>query len=189
MTLAISAISICNSGLIKLGQEPISSLAQDTKTARLCNAIFEVCRNEVLEAHPWCFATKTQELASVVAEDTLEIWQYLYQLPADFLKPVLVDDEKQEYEIRDGYLMADNEPVVLKYIYENTNTGTWSYSFAQCLSWRIAAEIAYALTNSTTIAEAMFKGYDMSLRAARYNDSLKKAPHKVILDSFIDVRN
>lgn len=189
MALAISDVSICNSGLIKLGKEPISSLTQENKTARLCNAVFASLRNEVLESHPWHFATKTIELASVVGEDPLGEYQHIFQLPSDFLRPIYVDDYKQEYEIRDGYLMANDQPVLLKYIFENTNTGTWSHSFAQCLSWRVAAEIGYALTQSMSVAETMYKGYDMSLKAARYNDSHKRSSTTPILDSFIDVRN
>jgi hypothetical protein len=188
MTLAISEVSISNMALVKLGQEPITSISQDTKNARLCNAVFEICRNEVLESHPWAFATKTVEMATVDAEDTMEEWAHLYQLPADHLRPICIFDEKEEYEIRDGYLMCNSEPVVFKYIWENTNPGTWSYTFAQCLSWRIAAEIAYAVTKSTTVAEKMMAGFTMSLGPARYNDAHKKGSTTVIVDDFLDVR-
>lgn len=189
MTLAISAVSISNLALVKLGQEPISSLTQDTKNARLCNAVFEACRNEVLEGHPWSFATKTAELASIDGdEDTLGEWNFLYQKPADFLKMLRGEDWKQEFEIRDAYLMANDEPLKIKYIFECTNTGLWSYSFAQCLSWRVAAEIAYAVTRSNTVAETMMKGYAMSLKEARYNDSHKRSPEQPVIDDFLDVR-
>lgn len=189
MALAISDLSVSNGALVKLGQEPIASLTQDTKNARLCNAVFAICRNEVLEGHPWAFATKTVELASIVSEDTLEEWQYVYQKPADFLKMIRGEDWKQEFEIRDTYLMANDEPLKIKYIFECTNTGLWSYSFAQCLSWRIAAEISYAVTKSNTVAQTMMAGYAMSLKEARYNDAHKRTPEGPISDSFVDVRN
>lgn len=189
MTLTISAVSTANMALVKLGQEPITSLTQDTKNARLVNAVFEMCRNEVLEGHPWYFATKTVELASVDGvEDSLEIWQFVYEKPADFLKMIHGADWKQEFEIRDGYLMANEEPLKIKYIFECSNPGLWSYSFAQCLSWRIAAEIAYAVTKSNTVATTMMAGYAMSLKEARYNDAHKRSPEGPIADSFVDVR-
>lgn len=189
MTLAISEVSICNMALVKLGQEPISSLSSDTKLARLCNAVFAPCRNEVLESHPWSFATKTMEMASVSdAEDTMGEWNYAYLKPADFLKMIRGEDWKQDYEIRDTYLLANEEPLIIKYIFENTNTGTWSYTFAQCLSWRIAAELAYAVKTSTALFERMIAGYQMSLKEARYNDAHNKSPEGPVLDSFIDQR-
>jgi hypothetical protein len=189
MTLALSAVSISNMALVKLGQEPITSLSQDTKNARLCNAVFEVCRNEVLESHPWYFATKTVELASVSGvEDTLNEWTYVYQLPADFLKLIRGEDWNTEFEIRDQYLLADDEPLLIKYIFENTNPGQWSYSFAQCLSWRVAAEISYAVTKSNTVAQTMMAGFEMSLKQARYNDAHKKSPENMVIDDFLSAR-
>lgn len=189
MTLAISEVSVSNLALVKLGQETISSLSQDTKQARVVNAVFEMCRNEVLEAHDWYFARKTVELASIDEEDTLNIWQYVYELPADWIKMIKGEDDKQEFEIRDGYLMADDEPLKIVYTFENTNPQQWSYSFAQCLSWRVAAETAYAFTQSNTVAETMMKGYLMSLQSARYNAAHNRTPVGPVIDSFLDVRN
>lgn len=189
MTLTISELSVSNGALVKLGQEPISSLTQDTKNARLCNAVFSICRNEVLEGHPWSFATKTAELASVVVEDTMSEYTYVYEKPADMLKMIRGEDWKQEFEIRDAYLMANDEPLYIKYLFECTNTGLWTYSFAQCLSWRIAAEIAYAVTKSNTVATTMMAGYAMSLKEARYNDAHKRSPEAAVIDSFVDVRS
>lgn len=191
MPLAISEVSICNAALVKLGQDLISSLTQDTKNARLCNNAYYRLRNKVLEDGKWKFATKTVELPSIdgdVFTPPLD-WQYAFQLPVDFLKMVRGDDWKLEYEIVDGYLCANFDPVTIKYVWENTNTQQYSYAFAECLSWRIAAELAYACTNSTTVAETMMKGYDMDLKTARYNDAHKQSPQGPVVDSWIDVRN
>jgi hypothetical protein len=174
--------------LIKLGADPITSLAQDTKNARLCNAVFESLRNEVLEGHEWSFATKTVELASIVGTPIMN-WTYQFQLPADFLKMIRAEDWKQEFETLDGYLHSNDDPMKIKYIWENTNSGTWHQSFCNSLSWRIAAELAYAITKSNTVANTMMVGYDMVLKVARYNDAHKKSPEGPIVDSFIDVRN
>jgi hypothetical protein len=190
MALAISEVAVANLALIKLGQDPISSLTQDTTNARLVNAVFEFCRNETLESYPWSFATKTVEMASVDdEEDNLGEWNYAYQLPADFISMIKGEDWKQDYEIRDGYLFSNDEPMYIEYIYENDNPQQWSYAYAMCLSWRIAAEVSYAITQSTTVAEAMMRGFEMSLKAARYANSRKKSPEGPVIDSFVDVRN
>lgn len=187
-SLVITPVMICNMALIKLGADTITSLSQDTKNARLCNAVFELMRNKVLEDHPWGFATKTTQLASIVATPLMD-WTYQYQLPADFLKMVRGEDWKQSFEIVDGYLHANDTPIIIKYIWENTNSGTWSYSFATCLSWRIAAELSYAITKSKTLMDTMIAGYAADLAAARYNDAHKKTPEGPVVDSYIDVRN
>lgn len=188
MALTISEVSICNAALVKLGGELISSLSADTKTSRLCNNAYERLRNKVLEDHPWRFATKTAELASIVGTPRMD-WTYQFQLPADFLRMQRAEDWKQEFEILDGYLHANEDPIIIKYTQECTNTGLFSYAFAECLSWRIAAELAYALTNSSTIAELMYKGYEMDLKSARYSDAHKMSPQGPVVDNWIDVRN
>lgn len=186
-SLAISPVLICNLALIKLGAEPISSITEDGKNASLCNAVFEILRNEVLEGHAWSFATKTVTLASIVGTPLMD-WTYQFQLPSDFLKMVRAEDWKQEFDTLDGYLHSNDDPMIIKYVFECTNVGLWSYSFAQCLSWRIAAELSYAITKSNAVAQTMMAGYAMSLKEARYNDSHKKTPEGPIVDSYIDVR-
>lgn len=187
-SLTITPVLVCNMALIKLGADPITSLSQDTKNARLCNAVFEMLRNKVLEDHPWGFATKTVTLASIVGTPLMD-WTYQFQLPSDFLKMVRGEDWKQEFDTLDGYLHANDDPIIIKYIFECTNSGLWSYAFANCLSWRVAAEIAYAITKSNTVATTMMAGYEMDLKSARYNDAHKKSPEGPVADSYIDVRN
>lgn len=186
--LSISEVSICNAALLKLGAELISSLSQDTKTARLCLNAYGRLRNKVLEDHPWRFATKTQELSAIVGTPEMD-WTYQFQLPADFLRMQRAEDWKQEFAILDGYLHANDNPIIIRYTCEETNTQKFSSGFAECLSWRIAAELAYALTNSSTIAELMYKGFEMDLKAARYSDAHKMSPQGPVVDNWIDVRN
>lgn len=187
-SLVITPVLICNMALVKLGADPISSLSQDTKNARLCNSVFEILRNKVLEDHTWSFATKTATLASIVGTPLMD-WTYQFQLPSDLLKIIRPESWKQDFATLDGYLHANDDPIIIKYIYENTNSGTWSYSFATALSWRIAAEIAYNITKSNTVATTMMAGYDMDIKAARYNDAHNKSPEGPVTDSYIDVRN
>lgn len=184
----ITETSICNGGLIKLGADPISSLSEDVKNARLCNARYEFLRNEVLESHPWVFATKIAELASVVWTSNNE-WQYKFALPTDYLQMQRGEDWKQDFEVFDGYLYANESPIKIKYTAEITAASRFSTVFAECLSWRIAAELAYAITNSNTVAEQMMKAYMLALKEARYADAHKRSPEGPVVDSFIDVRN
>lgn len=188
MPLTITPTSICNSALIKLGQEPVEDITSDTKNARLCNARYSFVRNKVLEDGNWKFATKTAELASIDTITPIMDWKNAFQLPSDFLKMLRAEDWKQEFEILDGYLHANEDPIKIKYIYECTNTGLYSYSFAECLSWRLAADISYAITQSNTVAQLMMQGYEMDLKAARFTDSHKQSPQGPIVDNWIDVR-
>lgn len=188
MDEVITEVSICNSALIKLGTDPISSLTENTKNARLCNARFPMLRNKVLEDHPWSFATKTVSMAPVSGVTPTD-WTYAYQMPGDFLKMIRGETWDAEFDTIGGYLVSDDNPFIIKYIWKNTNAGLYSYSFAECLSWRIAADLAYAITNSKEVAALMIQGYDADLKAARYADSHKKSPEGPYANTWIDARN
>lgn len=185
---AISDVSICSSALIKLGQEPISDLTSDTKAVRVCNARFAPIRNSVLESYEWSVATRTIQLAAA-ADVTIDMdWAYAFHPPADLLKIVRGEDWYDEYEIFSGILYADTAPFTIKYIWKNTNSASYTYCLAECISWRLAADIAYVMTNSQPTAEAMLKGYELELRNARYSDSHKKTPQPLISEDFIRSR-
>lgn len=188
MDEVITEVSICNSALIKLGGDTISGLTDDHKSARLCNARFPMIRNKVLEDHAWSFATKTVSLAPVSGV-TPQDWTYAFQMPGDFLKMVRGEDWNQEFDTVGGYLVADENPFIIKYIWKNTNCGLYSYSFAECLAWRIAADLAYAITNSKEVGALMIQGYGEDLKAARYADSHKKSPEGPYANTWLDARN
>lgn len=188
MASDISDVSICSSALIKLGNEPITALTDDNKNSRFCNNRYSQVRASVLEAHSWSFATKTIELAPVSGTTPLFDWAYAYQPPADLLKMLRGEDWFQDFEMYNGILYADENPLKIKYVFLNTNVSSYTYAFAECVAWRLAADLAYALTNSTTVAQSMMTGYEMELKAARYNDAHKSTPQPLLSEEFIRSR-
>lgn len=77
-----SEVEICNSALIKLGDDTITSLTDDSKRARLCNAQFARLRDEVLRAHPWNFAIRRASLAKLSQAPAFE-FAAAFRLPED----------------------------------------------------------------------------------------------------------
>ena len=49
-------VSICSNALRQLGDDPITSLTDDTERARLCNALYPDARDSVLRSHPFNFS-------------------------------------------------------------------------------------------------------------------------------------
>ena len=52
-----TSVDICNSALIKIGADTITTIADDNKRANLCNERYKHCRDEVLRSHNWDCAT------------------------------------------------------------------------------------------------------------------------------------
>jgi len=60
--MALTDVDICNSALDELGLEPIKSLDEGSKRAKLCKRNYSIIRRKMLRAHPWNFARKRTTL-------------------------------------------------------------------------------------------------------------------------------
>jgi hypothetical protein len=68
----VTQLELCNMALSKIGSEGglISSLAESSKEAVLCNQFYTPALNEVLQLHPWKCAIKRAELKAVTHKST-----------------------------------------------------------------------------------------------------------------------
>lgn len=68
----MTQLELCNMALSKIGSEGglISSLAESSKEAVLCNQFYTPALNEVLQLHPWKCAIKRAELKAVTHKST-----------------------------------------------------------------------------------------------------------------------
>ena len=86
-----SDVDVCNTGLGYLGaRAQISSISppDGSVEAGYCARFYPIARREMIEAHPWAFATTRVALAAVANPST--VWAYAYALPADCIKPLRV---------------------------------------------------------------------------------------------------
>lgn len=83
--MATSETAIANMALAHLGNsDQIANLDENSNEARACLLFYEQCRDEVLGAFPWPFATIIDALALVEADPTDE-WAFSYRYPSDAL--------------------------------------------------------------------------------------------------------
>ena len=74
-------VSICSNALRRLGDNPITSLTDDTERARLCNSFYADARDAVLRLHPWNFAITRASLAQIISIHHAYGFAYQYSLP------------------------------------------------------------------------------------------------------------
>jgi len=183
--MATTAVEICNSALTKIGAERITSLEDDSPRAVLCNERYALLRDQVLRAHPWNFAIKRAALPQLATTPVFE-WAYEYQLPTDCLK-VLNTEEHSRFKV-EGRKILSNEgaPLNIRYIYKNENVGDYDPVFVEALSCRIAVDLCYSITNSTTMAESMLAAYRAQLSEARSMDAQEGSPEDWIVDEWLN---
>jgi hypothetical protein len=166
MALGTTVVDICNSALVKIGGATITSLADATKEAQICNLQFGKLRDQVLEAYPWKFARSRASLALLVTPPAFG-YANAFQLPADCLNPLKIEDNDIEYKIEGRKLLTDDRAVNLEYTSQVVDPSLYTPGFAESLACRLAAELAYAISNNATLAQTMMAAYKATLSESR----------------------
>ena len=189
-----SDVSIVNAALIKLGEATITSLTQDSKPARLANAVYSDLRDAVLMAHPWNFALAE---ASLAADGTSPTWTYDYryalpETPSKCLRVLRIEDDDQEgveWEVFGRYIHTDQgAPLRIKYVAQVTDAGQYTPLFVETLAARLAAELAEPLKQSSSMTQAMWELYERKLAQARSADAQEGTPQNITANEWLAAR-
>lgn len=185
--MPVTQVSVCNSALVKVGADRISSITQNTKSAILLNAIFNQTRDNVLRAHPWNFAMKRATLAPTSTTPEFE-WDYQYDKPSDMLRVWETYPDDIPHIIEGEKILTDESSLDVRYIYRQDDPATWDACFAEALAWNLAEQIALALTGSLNIQKACADGYKRALAEARSMDGMEGAIKGLEIDDWILAR-
>ncbi len=177
--MANSIIEICNSALADLGEEPISSLGDGTKAARLCSQRWPAVRDAVLRAHPWNCATALARLAAS-AEAPAFGRSRAFPLPTDCLRVLAVEcggADVEDWEAQSGALICDDDgPLDLTYVRRLEDPRLYDALLVEALTARLSATLAYPLTASSGLGQALWNAYADKLREARGVDARESSP-------------
>ena len=184
-----SPVEICNSALIKLGVEPITSLSQDNKQARLCNEQYEKIRDKLLESHYWNFAEKREELAVVSGGTPLFGFALKYQLPADCLRAKHLNVKTARFKIEQGRFLHTNvSSAKLLYIAKITDVSKYSSMFKELLAVDLAIDLCMALTQKRTLKADLKDERKELLRDARSSDGQEGTNDMLMDDEWLNSR-
>lgn len=181
-----SPVSICSNALLLLGSQPISSFDETSDSAKLCSNLWETVRDGVLRAHPWNCAIKRANLAPK-AEAPVYGFSYAFTMPADLLR-LLEADTAYDYKIEGRDILADENPLYIKYVFKNEDYSTYDTLLVDALVAAMQASLAYPITKSTTQQEAAWKIYSEKLKLARAVDGQEGSPDTFGDFPFINVR-
>lgn len=187
-----SEVGICNRALQKLGAKRITSLSEDSRNARACNAAYEEARDSELRKHPWNFAITRVSLA---ADTATPDWGRANQftLPADCLRihdPYPEDNYNGRDWVVEGrkILTDESAPLYLRYIAQITDPNTMDALFREALAARIAAETCEEITQSVSKLDAIKMNYTAVIRDAKRANAIENVPIEAVEDSWLSVR-
>ena len=189
-----SNVDIANNALSILGGSTISSLTEDTKNARLCNQRYEPIRNRVFRSHNWNCLIKRVELAQDSTGPVIE-YTYGYTLPSDCLRVLKVHNgttdsiaSALDYKVEGRKIVTDEGTVYLVYVALDTDPTNYDSYLYEAVSHQLAADLAYAITNNSTLANQYMSRADERLREARFIDATENALDTIEANEFTDAR-
>ena len=198
-----SKVDIANFALTIIGASTISSLTEGVKAANVVNQRFDSVRDAVFRAHPW---NSLVARATLSQDSTSPAFGYTYQylLPTDpaclrvleFSNGTLtypVDNMTNSnglpvFVVEGKKLLTDEGTAKIKYIARVTDTTQYDTSLIETLSARLAHEICYAITGSSTLLNTTYELYLQKLKEARFVDATEGAPQRIEASDFIESR-
>lgn len=171
-----SVVDICNRALDKLGQGPIVSLEDGTKSANLCNRNWPLIRDQVLRDHPWNFSIRRVTLAPDVTEP---VWGFLYRspLPTNCLRVIEVKDLSQgDYQVEGKAILSNQDVLYVRFIARITDPNEYDALFQDAVASRLAVELCESLTQSNTKKDLLIQEYDLILTKAKRADGQENPP-------------
>lgn len=168
--MAASKIDICNTALLYLGQQAISSVNDTSERAIVITQIYDPTRRQLLYGHPWNFATKRAELTQVTSDPVFG-YEYKYAVPSDCLRIIRINKaEYNTYIVQDGYVLTDSEECKIVYVFDLVNSGKFSAQFDEALSLAMAMKASYKFNQSTTQIQLFQSMYQEAISLSRSFD-------------------
>ena len=187
-------VSICSNALRRLGDDPITSLTDDSERARLCNAFYEDARDACLRSHPWNFAITRASLTQL-SDSPVYGYDYQYALPTNpyCLRVLAMEFEDYIFKVENfstqgRVLLTDEETAKIIYIARITDTTLFDSLFVDTLITKLASDLAYPVTNSLKVQEQMYRLYQLKLSEARSIDGQEGFIDDLVSDTFTDFR-
>ncbi len=188
MSSLSSEVKVANLALTSLGADRILSLTEDSENARKVNAVFDLIRDEVLRAHPWNFAISRRSFNLLAAAPEYG-FSNAFQIQGDVLRILETESDYTKYVVEGDQVLTDDTEFNCKCIVRVTDTTKWTTDFVTAFAARLAAELAYPIADSRTLAEQMYVVYKEKIAMAKSTDGQEGQNYtELSADEWLDAR-
>lgn len=197
-----SQVAVCNMALIKLGEQQIISITENTKAARLLLGMFDIQRDAELRKRRWSFSIARAQLASDVTDPVFG-YTAQFTLPVDCLRVIQVGDylpggeqveylnmaDAEPYRIEGRKILTRDEgPLNIRYIKRIEDTSQWDSAFTEAFACRLAWQLAEPLTADAGKKNAAWQEYTEAVREAARANAIELPPRNIAADTWETAR-
>ncbi len=173
-----SKTDIANFALGLIAEETITSLTDNSETARKCLLHLAPTVREVLELAPWRSCRKRKSLVEISTPPEFG-WARQFALPNDFAAIAMFNNIEVDYRLRPLFeiegrvLMTNEDTAKIVYVQDVTKTDSDAdYGLLGALQVRViytllASKLAWHIQQNRTQQESLYQQFEMELRRAK----------------------
>jgi len=176
---------IANLALSNLGEASIQSLSDNNARARACSSRIDDVITTILRMHVWNSALERKLLTNI--GEPIFGWNYIYQLPADYIKVVEVEPVSK-YIVEKKNILSNEKTLHLLYVATPTDINNLDPLLAEAIAMKLAWEIAETLTSKAGLKQEMMQKYIIALQEARSANSKDRTPERRERNSYYDAK-
>lgn len=188
-------VGICNSALVKIGANRITSVfppQAGSKAANLCAERYEDLRDDLLRANLWRFAKARQKLAKL-SESPVYEWDNAFRLPSDLIRIAVVHDNdagagEVRHQVEGETIVTNATDIWLTYGKLVEDPNQMPVDFRESLASIIARELAIPIRNSRTLRNEMDTVARRKLARARATGAMEDYPKRRRLSGWVRSR-
>lgn len=171
----LTKIDLCSMALLKLGEAPIQSLADDSATSQLARTLFDPVIDALIASHVWRFACRSFELTRNADGDFL--------IPADCMRVVRCPGE-----IHGNKILAPGAATITIEGMARVAPESFPGYFASLAATRLAMEFCIPLLGEQSVFRMLAALYETELQSAKFIDSTTSASGAIANFSLINTR-
>lgn len=191
--MTVTAVQICNIALAKIGSDSfITSLDDDTKSARHLSIFYAPIRDSLLRSHLWRFARKQYQLAPLVNAPLFD-GGYYFQMPVDCLRVVQPDEDYfgryGRWSVEGNKILAYTNVLNIVGIDRVTDESLFDSIFVEAFATKLAHELCLPLAQSESLKAALKQDMREIIIRAAHVGATEQDSQKFISETLIMAHN
>ena len=167
-------VDLCSMALLKLGERPIQSLADDSVASQMARTLFDPVMDALIASHPWRFAMRTYELTETIDGD--------FVIPADVLRIINAPGK-----ISGTRIIAPNDKISVTALVRVAPESYPAY-FVSLAVTKLAMEFCVPMTGDQAVFRMLAALYETEYTSAKFIDSTTTTAGNIESFSLINAR-